>query len=81
MNKFGILSILTVLSNVLIFFILRGPNANLSVIIITLGLLSLLGIILALISKKWLSGIMGILFKGAGFVFAFLLLLAQRIGG
>jgi hypothetical protein len=81
MNKFGMFSILTVLSSVLIFFVLRGPNADLSLIIFTLGLLSLLGIIFAVISQKWLSGIIGVLTNGVVLVFAFFLLLAKGIGG
>jgi len=69
MNKFGIFSILMVLISVLIFFILRGPNANLSLAIIILGSLSLLGIIFAIISKRWISGILGVLSNGAVLVF------------
>jgi len=79
MNKFGIFSILMVLISVLIFFILRGPNANLSLAIIILGSLSLLGIIFAIISKRWISGIIGVLSNGAVLVFVFFLLLAKGI--
>jgi len=81
MNKFGIFSILMVLISVLIFFILRGPNANLSLAIIILGSLSLLGIIFAIISKRWISGILGVLSNGAVLVFVFFLLLAKGIAG
>jgi len=81
MNKFGIFSILMVLISVLIFFILRGPNANLSLAIIILGSLSLLGIIFAIISKRWISGIIGVLSNGAVLVFVFFLLLAKGIAG
>lgn len=58
MNKFGLLSLLMVLISVCLFFILRGPNADLSLAIYILGSLSLLGIIFAVISKKiiWDSG-------------------------
>lgn len=81
MNKLGIFSIFTVLISVLIFFSLRGPDANLTVIIITLGLLSSLGIIFAVISKKWLSTVIGVLSNGTVLIFAFFLLLSKAIGG
>ncbi|AZU62417.1 hypothetical protein [Neobacillus mesonae] len=81
MNKFGVLSILMVLISVLMFFILRGPNADLPLIIIILGSLSLLGIIFAVISKKWLSGVIGVLSNGAVLVCVFFILLAYGIAG
>jgi uncharacterized membrane protein len=81
MNKFGVLSLLMVLISVCLFFILRGPNANLSLAIYILGSLSLLGIIFAVISKKWLSGTVGVLSNGVVLVFVFLLMLAKGIGG
>ncbi|WHY77273.1 hypothetical protein QNH20_24900 [Neobacillus sp. WH10] len=79
MNKFGVLSILMVLISVLTFFILRGPNADLPLIIIILGSLSLLGIIFAVISKRWLSGVIGVLFNGAVLVSVYFLFLAYGI--
>ncbi|RLQ94549.1 hypothetical protein [Falsibacillus albus] len=81
MNKFGVLSVLMVLISLFAFFILRGPNADLSLIIIILGSLSLLGIISAVISKRWLSGIVGVLTNGVVLVFVYFLLLAKGIGG
>lgn len=81
MNKFGVFSILMVLISVLMFFILRGPNTDLSLAITILGSLSILGIIFAVISKKWLSGIIGVLSNGAVLVFVFFLLLAKGIAG
>ncbi|WP_066399716.1 hypothetical protein [Neobacillus mesonae] len=81
MNKFGVLSILMVLISVLMFFILRGPNADLPLIIIILGSLSLLGIIFAVISKNWLSGVIGVLSNGAVLVCVFFILLAYGIAG
>ena len=81
MNKYGVLSILTVLSSVLMFFILRGPNADLPLIIIILGSLSLFGIMFAAISKKWLSGIIGVLTNGVVLVFVYFLLLGYGIAG
>jgi hypothetical protein len=79
LNKYGVFSILMVLSSILMFFILRGPNADLSLVIIILGTLSLLGIIFAIISKRWLSGVIGVLSNGAVLVFVFFLLLALGI--
>ncbi|WP_312472271.1 hypothetical protein [Neobacillus sp.] len=81
MNKFGVLSILMVLISVLMFFILRGPNRDLPLIIIILGSLSLLGIIFAVISKRWLSGAIGVLSNGAVLVCVYFLLLAYGIAG
>lgn len=63
------------------FFIVRGPNANLSLAIILLGSFSLLGIIFAGISKRWLSGIVGVLANGMVLVFVYFLLLANGIAG
>jgi hypothetical protein len=77
MNKFGVFSFLMVIASVVSFFLLRGPNAG----IIVLGSLSIIGVLLAVLSKKWLSGILGILLNGAVLTFAFLLLLAKGIGG
>ncbi|MEH7113564.1 hypothetical protein V7124_14415 [Neobacillus niacini] len=81
MNKFGVLSILMALISIITFFIVRGPNANLSLAIILLGSFSLLGIIFAVISKRWLSSIIGVLANGMVLVFVYLLLLAKGIAG
>jgi hypothetical protein len=81
MNKFGIFSLLMVIASVVAFFLLRGPNAELTTGIIVLGSLSLIGVVLAVLSKKWLSGILGVLLNGTVLIFAFLLLLAKGIGG
>lgn len=70
MNKWGIFSLLTVAASIISFFILRGPNADLPLAIIILGSLSLLGIIFAVISKRWLSGVIGVLLNGAVLVCA-----------
>jgi hypothetical protein len=81
MNKLGVFSFLMVIASVVSFFLLRGPNADLSTGIIVLGSLSLIGVVLAVLSKKWLSGILGVLLNGAVLTFAFLLLLSKGIGG
>jgi hypothetical protein len=81
MNKYGLLSVLMVLISATVFLILRGPNADLSLAITILGFLSVLGIVFAFLSKKWLSGILGVLTNGAVLIFVFFLLLAKGIGG
>ena len=81
MNKWGIFSLLTVAASIISFFILRGPNADLPLAIIILGSLSLLGIIFAVISKRWLSGIIGVLLNGTVLVCVYFLLLAYGIAG
>lgn len=81
MNKYGIFSFLMVIASVISFLILRGPNANLMMAIIILGTLSLLGIVFAVLSKKWLSGILGGLLNGGILVVVFLLVLARGIAG
>jgi hypothetical protein len=57
MNKYALLSVLMVLISVAVFLILRGPNADLSLVITILGILSVIGIVFAVLSKKWLLGI------------------------
>ena len=81
MNKWGIFSLLTVAASIISFFILRGPNADLPLAIIILGSLSLLGIIFAVISKRWLSGVIGVLLNGVVLVCVYFLLLAYGIAG
>ncbi|CAM3878853.1 hypothetical protein [Mesobacillus thioparans] len=81
MNKFGILSILMAITSFVSFLILRGPNANMLIGIIILGSLSLLGIVFAVLSKKWFLIIVGGLMNGGVLVFVFFLLLAKGIAG
>jgi hypothetical protein len=80
MNTFGIFSFLTVIASVFSFLFFRGLNANLTLIIVILGSLSILGVVFAVISRKWLSGLMGIVLNGGVLVFVFFLLLAKGIG-
>ncbi|MCA1054024.1 hypothetical protein LCM10_03410 [Rossellomorea aquimaris] len=81
MNKFGFLSLSMVLISVAVFFIVRGPDASLSFMIIALGSLSALGVLFAVLSRKWLTGAAGVLLNGTVLVFAYFLLLAKGIGG
>ncbi|AYF06144.1 MULTISPECIES: hypothetical protein [Bacillus] len=74
-------SCLMFLASICSFFILRGPNANLTLIITILAILSLLGIIFAITSKNWLFGIVGTALNGVILVVVYFLLLAKGIGG
>ncbi|MCU5328890.1 MULTISPECIES: hypothetical protein [Bacillus] len=81
MYKLGAFSFLTFLASICSFFILRGPNANLTLIIVILAILSLLGIIFAITSKNWLFGIVGTALNAVILVFVYFLSLAKGIGG
>ncbi|MBU5215557.1 hypothetical protein KQI67_02380 [Bacillus albus] len=74
-------SCLMFLASICSFFILKGPNANLTLIIAILSILSLLGIIFAIASKNWLFGIGGTVLNGVILVVVYFLLLAKGIGG
>ena len=78
-NVLGILSLVTVAMSVLTFFIIRGPNANLTLGISVFTILSVLGIIFAILSKKLWFTIVGISLNGVVLVFAYLLLIAAGI--
>lgn len=78
-NILGVLSVLTVAISIIFFFIIRGPNANLTLGINVFTVLSVLGIIFAILSKKLSFIITGILLNGAVLVFVYFLLLAVGI--
>lgn len=78
-STIGKLSILTVIINIVFFFIIRGPNASLTLLISVFTVLSTLGIIFAVISKKWSFIIAGIVLNGAVLIIAYFLLLATGI--
>lgn len=78
-NILGVLSVLTVAISIIFFFIIRGPNANLTLGINVFIVLSVLGIIFAILSKKLWFIITGILLNGAVLVFVYFLLLAVGI--
>lgn len=75
----GALSIVTVVISVIFFFIIRGPNANLTLGISVFTVLSVLGIIFAILSRKIWFAVTGILLNGAVLVFAYFLLIAVGI--
>ncbi|WP_087974994.1 hypothetical protein [Oceanobacillus rekensis] len=76
---FGVLSLLTAAISIIFFFIDKGPDANLTLGISVFTVLSVLGIIFAIISKKLWFIITGIILNGAVLVFAYFLLLAAGI--
>lgn len=79
----GITSILTAIISIIIFYIHRGPNADIYFDITIYGILSIVGILLAifswLMSKRPILLIIGLLGNGFVFVCVFLLLLAMGI--
>jgi hypothetical protein len=75
----GTMSIVTVLISIIFFLIIRGPNANVTLGISVFTILSVLGIIFAIASKKLWFILTGIIVNGAVLVFAFFLLLAMGI--
>jgi len=79
-NILGVLSIITVLISIIFFFIIRGPNANLTLGISVFTVLSIIGIAFAITSKKLWFIITGVLLNGSVLVVAYLLLLARGIG-
>lgn len=84
----GFLSILPVIVSTIFFYTERGPNADIYLIINIFSVLSIIGIILAVISLrmskgriiKLLIGLVGLVANLAVLVVAFLLLLAMGIG-
>lgn len=76
-NVLGTMSIVTILISIIFFLIIRGPNANLNLGISVFTILSVLGIIFAIASKKLWFIITGIIVNGAVLVFAYFLLLAM----
>ncbi len=83
-NVLGFLSILTVVISFIFFLVQRGPHANLSLGITVLSSLGILGLIFAILSgvaRKWGWLAAGVLGNGAVLAFAYLLWLAEGIGG
>ncbi|MDQ0297733.1 hypothetical protein J2S78_000141 [Salibacterium salarium] len=80
MNRYGILSLLMVVINVSLFFLSTGPNNNLSFWAGIFCTLSTLGVVFAVISKKWAPLLAGIILNGATFAMTILLILASSLG-
>lgn len=79
----GVTSLLPVIISIIIFYIERGPNADIYFIITIYGILSIIGILFAvfswLMTKRFFLLIIGLIGNGIVLVFAFLLLLAMGI--
>ena len=84
----GMLSILPVIVSTIYFYVERGPNADIYLVITIYSVLSIIGLILATLSiwktkrhiSKLLIGLIGLIANLALLVIAFLLLLAMGIG-
>ncbi|NEU31965.1 hypothetical protein GN156_14430 [bacterium LRH843] len=80
---FGILSLLPVIISMMIFYTQRGPNADIYFFINSFCILSVIGILFAIISwvmsKRFILFILSILGNGFVLVCAFFLLLAMGI--
>lgn len=76
---------LPVIISVKVFYILRGPDVNLHVIITVYSILSVAGILLAILSwlmaKRWLLLLISLVGNGFVLVVAYFLQLAMGIGG
>ena len=80
MSRAGILSILCTVMSVTLFFVFRGPTADLWTIAVTLAALSVVGMLFAFLSKRLPWIIAGGLLNGAILIVAFLLFLAHGVG-
>ena len=82
-NFLGVSSIFPVLLSMIIFFVLRGPNADIYFNVTIYTVLSIIGLILAIVSaiiaKKRSIGVIGIITNIGVLICAFLLLLAMGI--
>lgn len=79
MNKWGFLSVLMAVVSVALFYMTRGPDADIYAMIILLSTFSLIGLVCAVVSKhKWWM-LAGIVLNAALLGVAFLLLLAMGI--
>lgn len=79
MNKWAWISLGTVIVNVLLFFIFRGPNVNLPLVVTVGTSLSIIGIVCAVLSKKIIAGTSGFVLNGGVLIVMFFLLLAMGI--
>ncbi len=82
-NVLGITSIVLVVISIIVFYIERGPNADIYFIINIYGILSILGILFAifswLMSKRLILPIIGLIGNVVILAVAYLLLLAMGI--
>ncbi|ARA96708.1 MULTISPECIES: hypothetical protein [Geobacillus] len=82
-NILGVASLLPIIISIIIFYIERGPNANIYFVVTIYLILSMIGILFAvfscLMTKRFFLLIISLIGNGAVLVVAFLLLLAMGI--
>lgn len=78
-NRNGVISISMGIISIILFFLLRGPDADLMMIVPLLASLSAIGIIFAILSRRWLWCIVGAFLNGLIFAVSALLFLAYGI--
>jgi len=80
MNKFGVMSLLLFISSIITFYVLKGPDADVYVGIKIFSVLSIIGIVFALMSRNKLWILIGGILNFCILVLSFFLLLAMGIG-
>ena len=80
MNKFGVMSLLLFISSIIAFYVLKGPDADVYVGIKIFSVLSIIGIVFALMSRNKLWILIGGILNFCILVLSFFLLLAMGIG-
>jgi hypothetical protein len=82
-NILGVTSLLPVIISIIIFYVERGPNADVYFVITIYGILSIIGILFAvfswLMTKRFFLPIISLIGNGAVLAITFLLLLAMGI--
>lgn len=83
-NILGIVALVPIIINILIFYLLRGPDADIYVMIAVYAVLSIIGFVLAIrswfMSRRLILLIFGLLGNALVLGVASLLLLAMGIG-
>ncbi|MCM3361252.1 hypothetical protein [Niallia sp. MER TA 168] len=80
MNKYGRLSLLTVGISIVLSFFVNEDNKYPGIFLLIFGILTIIGITFAILSKKGSNIIIGVILNIATLVFFFFLLLAMGIG-
>jgi hypothetical protein len=82
-NILGVTSLLPVIISIIIFYVERGPNADVYFVITIYAILSVIGILFAvfswLMTKRFFLPIISLIGNGAVLAITFLLLLAMGI--
>ncbi|TDK52972.1 hypothetical protein E2K98_30385 [Bacillus salipaludis] len=80
MNKYGRLSLLMVGICILLSFFINETNKYPGIFLLVISILSIVGVIVAILSRKLTSFIIGVVLNSATLILFFLLLLAMGIG-